>query len=183
MGTLEIRSVGTPDNLYSLSYRDHEAGEGAKRDPVAGVDLRRVEPGRQRKDTRTARQVPRRADQALRAKLEEAEAASRISSCKYMGVAARATPTTSAGSRRLSEADRIGASSSCARPNSRATRTSANCARMKRRCCPARGARSATAAVATPEFDARLRRRKRQLDALAAAIHGPAPRRRSARVG
>jgi hypothetical protein len=41
-------------------------GQGQARDPVAGVDLRRVEPGRQPQGHRLGQDLPERADQAVR---------------------------------------------------------------------------------------------------------------------
>jgi uncharacterized protein involved in exopolysaccharide biosynthesis len=61
---IQIRNTGR-DNLYSLAFRDRP-GKGQARDPVAGLDLRRVQPRRQPQGHRLGQDLPERADQAVR---------------------------------------------------------------------------------------------------------------------
>ncbi len=65
MSTVQIKNAGR-DNLYSLSYRDANAANGAEGDPVSGVHLRRIEPGHVAQGRGIGQGLSRRADQELR---------------------------------------------------------------------------------------------------------------------
>ena len=145
------------------------AGQGEAGDPVAGVDLRRIEPGRQPQGQPVGQDLPRRPDQELRGQARRGR-----------DPAEGVPPAQPAGADRRRQGRGVAAgratasSSNQAKLELREAEQSRDAARQQLQAEKAQGTSLATqgllqesaVSVATPEIDARLDAQKRNLDAL-----------------